>query len=294
MGVVHWHQGRIEDALNSLTRALEIDPTDRGTILNCHMVFTALGRPGDAKDILVAYQTRFPEDCEVKALLQETEDTVCGFEESHVAEFFNKQGERQFELGRLDRARACFEMAVEAVGDHADAISNLGVVMLHEGDTEGALEEFYRALELNPDSPDILRNCFEALKAIGELDSAIGLMQILLRKGFGEDADWDEYSSLIRQARASDWSADGLSSEVAEIYLQMGRDLFNAGDVVGAATALERSLKINGRNEEALNELSRVRGGMGDDCAARAILNEGLALLPDHPALMRQAVELKG
>lgn len=58
LGNVYWAQGRIEDALNSITRALELEPGDRDTVLACTRIFSALGKDDFAKEVSSRTRTK--------------------------------------------------------------------------------------------------------------------------------------------------------------------------------------------------------------------------------------------
>jgi protein O-GlcNAc transferase len=292
LGAVYWHQGRVEDALNSLTRALELDPTNKEAILNCGMVFRALGREDDAREVLRAYLAVHPNDREVQSLLAGPEKPATPKDGVNVADFMNKQGESQFEQGRLDRARACFEMAIEADSGHWTAHCNLGVVCWEDGDMPAALDHLYRAMSLNPDDPEVLRNCFLVLRTAGHAETAAEMMQFYLQKGFGDEATWKDYGELLRGIGASNWTPDGLSDRVAETYVTMGSALFDAGDHSGAVTALERALRIDSGNAEAYYQLGRIVKEAGDVDAALELLHQGLELQPEHQATMSMLDEL--
>jgi tetratricopeptide (TPR) repeat protein len=292
LGALYWKQGRVEDALNSLTRALELDPNNKEAIVNCSMVFRSLGRENDAREVLQAYLAIRPTDYEVRSLLDSPMKPAIPDEGVNVADFMNKQGESQFEQGRLDRARACFEMAIEADPDHWAAHCNLGVVRWEDGDVSAALDHLYTAMNLNPDDPEVLRNCFLVLRTAGHAETAAEVMQFYLQKGFGDEAAWKDYGQLLRQIGASTWSPDGLSEDVAKTYVAMGSALFEAGDRSGAVAALERALKIDSGNAEAYYHLGRVVQEAGDLDAALELLQKGLELDPGHHAAISMLEEL--
>ena len=287
LGKVYVRQGRTEDGLNSLTRALEIDPQDRETILSCAEVFQSFGRQQDARLVLETYLSSHPDDEEIRQRLDASNERPPSETDSRTfdpAGFLNTQGEAQFGKGRLDYARACFEMALEEDPCHAAAYCNLGVVESHEGNYTKALEQLYRALELSPDDPEILLNCYLALKASGHIEAAVELMELYLRKGFGDDSTWTEYAQLQRQLGAGAWEPTGLTKDVAAIYIQTASALFDAGDHSGAATALERALAIDTQNPEGYYHLGRLLNEAGELDGARESLMKSMELDPDHQA----------
>ena len=62
LGVLYWDMEEPYKALGHFMKALEVDPNDRDTILNCADIFKALDKPEDAKEIYWAYLKRNPGD----------------------------------------------------------------------------------------------------------------------------------------------------------------------------------------------------------------------------------------
>jgi len=280
LSVVYWQQGETEEALSSLTRALELDPNDQDVIMNCSQIFQSLGKKQDARDILEIYLTRRPWDSEARRELEKIdkapEQVQVQVGSSDSACFLNDQGEKQFESGKLDHARACFEMAVEHNPNHAKALSNLGVVFWQQGDLQKALEYLYLALDIDSEDADILYNCYKALIAAGELDTAANLLQLYLRRNPQDDAPWEDYASLLRQMGSPAWTPDGLTSEVAEIYTQMGEKLAHLKDYSGAMEAFQRALTLAPDRSEIFYLLGRLHLELGQKAEAIEIMREGL------------------
>ena len=199
-----------------------------------------------------------------------------------AAAFFNTQGELQFEGGHPDRARACFEMAIEHNPGLAKAHSNLGVILWHQGEEEKALESLYRALELDPQDPEILYNSAKALMAAGELESAGECLKFYLQRNPENQAAWEEYTSLIQQIAVPTWRVDRLSTEVADIHTFMGKELLDAQDHLGAGEALHRALRINPHHVEAYFQLGRLHLVLGQPGEAVGLLRDALRLDPLH------------
>lgn len=292
LGALYWRQGHVEDALCSLTRALEIDSKNREAIVICSEVFRALGRAKDAKEMLSAYLASHPGDIEIQSLLEDPAAKTFAHTEVPAADFLNEQGEAQFALGRLDRARACFEMATEAHAGHWTAHCNLGVLSWEEGKVHEALSHFYTAMDLNPHDPEVLQNCFSALRAAGHLEAAASVMQLYLQQGFGNDDTWEDFTRLNREIGASSWTPGGLTREAASIYLAMGNALFDAGDQVGAFTAFERAIKIAPESAEVYYQAGRVIRETGEANTALEFVRKALELLPSHQGAALMETEI--
>ena len=64
--------------------------------------------------------------------------------------------------GNLDGASSEYREAIRLKPDYAEAHYNLGVVLGHKGDRQGALEQYRRASELDP-KEDAFRGNYERL-----------------------------------------------------------------------------------------------------------------------------------
>jgi Flp pilus assembly protein TadD len=287
LSVVLWRQGRVEEALNSLTRAMELAPNDRDVILNCAEAFKSVGKVDDAAEILNSFLINNPGDPEVAVGLEglhSPEAAVGGAAAvPRVAEMLNDQGRDQFTKGRVERARMCFEMALEHHPDYADALSNLGVVSMQEGRLEEALEHFLKALDLDSSNTDVIYNSAKALVASGELETGAGMLRAYLQRQPSDEEAWNEYDELLRQSgSAMDWQSNGLPSETADVYLEMGKKLAEAGDTMGAAQAFLRVTQIDGLRAEAWYELGRLHEGLDQSDEAVEMFRGALGIDPAH------------
>ncbi|MFZ2448511.1 MAG: tetratricopeptide repeat protein [Syntrophobacteraceae bacterium] len=308
----YWEQGRTEDSLNSLTRALELEPNDRETVLQCSQVFGALGKSDFADEVLKSYLERNPGDAEARASMQPRPASVPAaagmvgagmvgartvggpmvggpmvgaassrdFDASEVAEIFRRQGVVQFECGRLDRAITCLEMALENNPAHAEAHSDLGIIYQRSGNIENALEHFYKALELNPEDPEILGNSARALSLAGETAAAADLFREYLRRRPEDEAAWGEYEELVRRSAVPQWESDSASPEVAGIYVETAKKLMGAGDLPGAAEAVEKALAIMPGAADAMLVLASLHNEVGQRDEAVSVLEHALELDP--------------
>jgi tetratricopeptide (TPR) repeat protein len=300
LSVVHWTLGDVETALHYLTQALEWDPNDQDIILNCARVFQELDRGEDAEEILRAYLDRKPHAVEVRLQLERLAASTQEPPRSNpstgttaltdVAGFFTEHGEQQYAQGRMDHARACFEMALEHDPRCAKAHSNLGVLWWQQGDLDRALEHLHQAFRLDPQDLDILFNSSKALAAAEQFDVAADLLQLYLQQNPGDAPAWKDYDALRARLVVSDWTPLGLSAGVAAIYLQMGSALAQANDHPGAAEAFRRALQLDGRQGESYYRLGLLHRERGLPDEALESLQEALRCDPTH----KEAVILMG
>ena len=281
----YWAMGKTEDALNCLTRALELEPDDRDTVLECIRVFRALGKEGYCEEVLDAYVKRNPYDTAIRSEVIPISRPALpapAAPTGNIGEFFRQQGEAQYQRGNVAHAIACFEMAIENDPESAEAHNNLGVVYMENEKLAEALEHFYKALEINDQDPEILGNSARALKTAGHVDTAIQMYREYLRRAPEDEDAWQEFELLIRQTAIPKWNVEGLSPSVADIYIKVARQLVKARDFAGAADAVTRALQIKPEAVEALFVLGTIHHAIGQEDEAAMILNRVLEMEPSH------------
>ncbi len=277
-----WAQGKVEDALNSITRSLELEPGDRDTVLACTRIFKAFGKNDFSKEVLQSYLDKNPQDAEVRSRIESLTGPTNQNQSFDVAEVLLQQGESQFQRGNTAHAVACFEMAIEQNPRMALAYNNMGVILLESGKTMEALENFKKALDLKPGDQDILSNSARALAVAGQIDTAVEVQREYLRRCPENGQAWQEYEAMIRRIAGSKWRPDGLAGEVADIYLRTAEMLGKAGDLTGAGEAIERALKIEPEAPESLYVLAWLHCQIGQKDEAEGILDQALKIDPSH------------
>ncbi|SMC22441.1 Tfp pilus assembly protein PilF [Desulfacinum hydrothermale DSM 13146] len=285
LGYALWKQGDRQEGVESLERALLLDPDDGEVIKDCVRVFQECGRVQDAREILQSYLDRNPWDMEVKDHMDhlnasgpETEVT-CQSNDDGVskAALLVELGEEEFEKENLERARTCFEMALEKDPANAKAHNNLGVLAWQQGDLNGALAHLDKALDLAPTDGEILLNAARALGAAGHCDTASQLLEVYLSAHPQEADVWEEYRELVRQSVQA-WRPDNLDAKVAGIYVEMGRRLADAGDVQGAAEAFARAVRLDPENAEGYLQLGLLYARLDQTDEALELLEQAQAL----------------
>jgi tetratricopeptide (TPR) repeat protein len=90
-----------------------------------------------------------------------------------LAETWNKFGRIKKNEGDLDGALVGYNKAIELNPDFAIAYSNRGLVKKTKGDLDGALADFNKAIELKPDSATAYNNRGELKRSKKDLDGAL-------------------------------------------------------------------------------------------------------------------------
>jgi tetratricopeptide (TPR) repeat protein len=289
LSVALWAQGKKEDSLNALLKALELDPGDRETVLECARVFTALDKQDFAKEVLAAYLGKNPQDAEIRSRLGEISTAPVEKQCSDAAEFLNRQGEIQYGRGNIGHAKACFEMAIEENPLLGIAYNNLGVIELESGEIIEALKHFHKAMELKPEDAEILLNSARGLAMAAQVDAAIDVYRAYLQRFPNDENSWEQFEDLIRQSGRSSWKPDGLSEDIADIYRHAAEQLWKAGDVSGASEAVEKALRIKPDAPDSLYLLACLHSALGQTAEAGRSLDRALTIDPAHAqcSLMR-------
>ena len=85
----------------------------------------------------------------------------------------NKRGVARMGLQQRDLARTDFEEALRIVTSYAPALTNLGNLLLEEGDLEGAIGRYRSAIDADPDYPIAHLNLSVAYKRLGRRAEAV-------------------------------------------------------------------------------------------------------------------------
>ncbi|WP_448382090.1 tetratricopeptide repeat protein [Desulfosoma sp.] len=292
-----WKNGHAREGLEAMEKALELDPDDPEVLTHCASIFTESGRQDDAREILEAFLERNPNEKQVQACLHALMDrqkgisTMCqkNDEDESMAAMLVSVGEDEFINGQAHRSRICFEIAIEKNPHNAQAYNNLGVLYWNEGDLEKALEYLSMALDRAPTDGEIMLNCARALGSAGESETASQLLELYLSKHPDDAQAWSEYREMVRLSEKM-WRPDGLSFKVAEVYLKMGNELAQQGDLQGAAEAYARSLRIHPENVEGCYRLGVLSMEMGHFQEALELLEQA-RLLDGESSQVQEALE---
>ncbi len=215
------------------------------------------------------------------------------------AEAHNALGEAYHAFGEIKAARPEFERAVELDPRHAQAQVNLGEVLLQQGEAQPAaphLDQAIRLLGSKPDAafPHYLRAKVyseerDAAKAASELQQAVAL-----RADFAEA--WSDLGEA-RKSLADDAGAltafrraVSLSPEDAVAQYRLGAQLLESGAAHEAVAHLETAVRLDAKNQPALNALQRALRQDGQPERAAAVKEKLTELLRERDREDQKAV----
>ncbi len=151
LGLVYYHQGRLEEAVKEYTTAIRLQPDYAEAHNNLGLVYYLQGRVEEA---IAEYMTALR--------------LTNGFPKAH-----NNLGAAYFKQGRMDEAIQEYMTALKLKPDDADPHNNLGNTYATQGRLEEAIKEYTAALKLKPDFPEVHHNLGIVYATQGRLDEAI-------------------------------------------------------------------------------------------------------------------------
>jgi len=172
-----------------------------------------------------------------------------------------------FEVSNLERAGEEFQKALDFDPGAAAAHHGLGRVARQRGDTQSAIGHYKRALELQPTATSIHRQLGIAYRDSGDLEKARYHVRL------------NEHDP-VRFADPLVFSLAGMV-EGARIFIRMGSDLLEGGDLEGAIAAFREAVARDPEEELAQYNLGVSLVESGAPGAALEHLQRAVELDPE-------------
>jgi protein O-GlcNAc transferase len=198
-----------------------------------------------------------------------------------------------FQLNQVDLARSLMEHALARYPDYIDALFNLGLVCLRQGDNSKAVEMNSRILQINPDHE----------KARINLDRAQTAMNSSQKENISKlDEETDETDQVTQQLqKARNLSAKGemiqacdlLQTALSEnpdrfedILVEVAGVLQKMGMIDESRKRFQQVLKANPNNYEALYGLGRLEHEQKQLGQAKQYFSQAIQLKPGDIAAL--------
>jgi predicted O-linked N-acetylglucosamine transferase (SPINDLY family) len=265
LGTSQVNCSRFEEAVATLTRAINVDPGAADAQANLGTALSELGRDEEARRHLekaIALKPNFP-----MAL--------------------TNLGKTLVNLWQIEAAIAAHDRAIAMKPDFADAYCHRGQALMLINRFEDADQDFSRALSLNPRLMAAvlgkglvnvdLRNYDLALIHMNAMLAAYpAAAGVLVQRGrlYMRMAEYDEAEADFDAAIRNDPRQELALCEKANLLLLRG-------NVTQAAPLCHRVLEINPRSEQALARLGSCFAAVGDPVTAIAHFDRALATTPD-------------
>lgn len=220
MGLVHFEQGRFEDAADCFQLAVHFGPHLAAAHRDLGTTLVRLGRVAEAEAA-----------CR-RALEIEPQSAAGWFQAGNACKSGGKLEQAVecyraaiahdpglvdatcqlafvlYKLGRYAESHASHAAALAAKPDFAEMHHNLGLLLLETGYAEEALRSFERALALRPATPETLACIAHVLRDLGRLDEALAQYNSVLARPeqFGDAVINRCYALLMRGDYAAGWA----------------------------------------------------------------------------------------
>jgi len=159
-------EGRLERAIASCERALEITPVYGPAHANLGLAYRQLDQPERAEEIYrqgieraPGYPPTYRNLAQLLLRLGREKEAAASFERAALLDPYDSValanlGVFHLKIGRAESAQQLLERAVEVDPDYAFAHKQLAVLLASHGEETRAREHFARSLELDPTQPD--------------------------------------------------------------------------------------------------------------------------------------------
>ena len=206
---------------------------------------------GPSQDVVNALNALYSQRSYEEAILQ-TDDLIIQFPQSFL--LYNIRGAANAALNRLELAIENYSKALEILPDSPEIHNNIGIALKKTGDLPEAIDHFQKAIKIKPDYAVAHNNLGIALQNRGDLESAI-----------------TSYNRAIE-----------LNPNFSSAFNNLGAALQHH-DRNAAIQCFNRALQLNPNNYDALNNLGSLMKDTGNIDAAVQILNHAIQIQPAFP-----------
>jgi tetratricopeptide (TPR) repeat protein len=271
LGAVNAGLGRLDQAVASYTKALQIKPDFVQAHNNLGIALNDLGRHEEA----IASYT---EALQIKP----------DFAGAH-----NNLGSALKALGKHEKAIASYTEALQIKPDYAEAHYNLGIALNDLGKHEQAITSYTKALQIKPDYAEVQNNLGIALSDLQKHEEAIAsyTKALQIKPDYAEAHNnlGNTLNNLGKheQAIASLTKALQIKPDYAEAHNNLGNVLKELGKHEEAIASYSKALQLKPDYAKAHNNLGNVLKVVGKHEEAIASLTKALQIKPDYAEAQR-------
>jgi tetratricopeptide (TPR) repeat protein len=257
--------GQLDDAVETLSRAVALAPGFAGTRINLGVALRATGRLEEASQAYAAAIEIDPGNADVHLNL----------------------GNCLKDMGRYAEAEASYERCLELKPNYALAYDNLGLVLREQSKIDEAARMFRKAIELAPNVVSAYNNLGGVLLDAGRageakeaLLKAIALDPVDVN-ALGNLADAERRLENYAEAARIATMATCIDPNFAEGYLIVGLCQTEMGDNAGAIDSYRKALTLRPRHADARYNLARCLRYAQRYDEAIAEFKQAIELRPD-------------
>jgi Flp pilus assembly protein TadD len=297
--------GRLDEAANTLTRALQTHPQSLALTTGLVTVLVNQARYQDAELLAKKIMVMRPNDIAAQrlylrvAVLNSDAASARPLGQKllasapHDFELLYLNGILERKAGEYEAARRHLEEAVGLQNDHGGAHYELGVTLVQLRDERGAQEQLERSIQLGFAEPEARFELAKVLRSLGESEAAqhqLDLYQqasqarskatLAATKAAQGNAEFD--SGNAQKAVALYREALEDNPEDAVIAYKLGLALDKTGDTDAERVSLEQAVRIDPNLALAQNQLGYLASRNGDNASAEEHFRLALRAAPDY------------
>lgn len=219
------------------------------------------------------------------------------------AEAYYGLGSAYLQQQKTNEARQCFERVLQLhaayPGTVPNAWNNLGILSAREGNTDLAIQQFQRALQIDPEHSIALQNLGSAYRQKKDLPAAKQALEQSLTLNPEEPEANYSLGMVYAQQNDPTHAYEYLQKALAErpIYPEALNNLgvlyLRTRRPAEAIRSFEQCISVAPAYDQAYLNLARVYAIEGDREKAKTILQQLLRQHPDHPQAMQELKQLE-
>lgn len=268
LAIVLWQQGRLDEALECIARAVDSAPH--------------IWRYQQTHGMVASSMRRF--DQAVAAF-----ERVCTLR-PEATEGWTGLAQVLHELGRIEEAISAYRRARSLAPMTAAMANNFGVALEARGLIEEAIEVYQDGLAQRANLIPLYSNLGKALAALHRFDEALAVFRRGLELEQGQSELWFNYANALA-ARGAGTEAIAAYTQVLRIEPNNPRALINLGnvlrarsDLAGAIASYRRAIAASPDDHDAHNNLGVALLSSGRLDEAVLAFDRAIALKPDSSA----------
>ena len=300
LGAALQRQGRLQEAMNSYNKAIQLKPDFAEAYNNRGQVLKELGELDEAVknyEKALKINPNFAEaHNNVGNTLKELGQlsaVVTSYERAlainpDLAQAHSDLGSTFHVLGQLDAAVKCYDKALKINPKHAPTHSNKGVALKQLGQFDEALQSYDKAIQFDPDYAEPHNNKGLVLKQLDQLDEALQSYDkaIQLKPAYAEAhnnlGNLQYKLGLFDEAAMSYSKAIQLKPDYADAYVNQGTALRQLGQLDEAIVSLDKAIQLKPVSAEAYHNRGKALQDLGLFVAAMASHQKAVSINPSN------------
>ena len=204
------------------------------------------------------------------------------------ADSYYYRGNAQHALKQMADAEKSYQQAILCNPEHIEAHSNLGVVLLEQGQAEKALECCRRAIEMNPAFSAAYYNCANALASVNRPEEAISNYQIATQlkpdyaEAYNNCGSVQLKMGLLELGMQSFDVAIKIKADYAEAHNNRGNALASLERWREAVLSYDRAIELNPIIAKAFFNRGTALLVLGEASGAIQNFNQAILLEPEY------------